>query len=71
MAWLDHFYSSPVAIPLSLVVLAAISLLSWRKKGHQVILALTLFLYARYLLWRGIYNTDHGDRSSFLDSWTA
>jgi len=25
MPWLDHFYSSPVAIPLSLVVLAAIS----------------------------------------------
>jgi hypothetical protein len=51
MTWLNHFYDSSVAIPLSLVVLAAISLLSWKKRGHQVILALTLFLYARYLLW--------------------
>ncbi len=33
MAWFDHFYSSSVAIPISLIVLAAISLLSWRKRG--------------------------------------
>jgi len=71
MPWLDHFYSSAVAIPLSLVVLGAISLLSWRKKGHQVILALTLFLYARYLLWRGLYTLNTGDWASFLVSWTV
>lgn len=71
MAWLDHFYSSSVAIPLSLVVLAVISLMSWRKKGHQVILALTLFLYARYLLWRGLYTLNTGDWASFLVSWTV
>ena len=71
MAWFDHFYSSSVAIPISLIVLAAISLLSWRKKGHQVILALTLFLYARYLLWRGVYTLNTGDWASFLVSWTV
>jgi cellulose synthase (UDP-forming) len=60
MHWLDHIYSSSLAIPVSLVILAAISLLSWRKKGRQVILALTLLLYVRYLVWRGLYtlNTD-------------
>ena len=47
MTWLNQFYSSPVAIPLSLFILAVISVLSWRKRGHQVILALTLILYAR------------------------
>ena len=71
MAWFDHFYSSSVAIPISLIVLAAISLLSWRKRGHQVILALTLFLYARYLLWRGVYTLNTGDWASFLVSWTV
>ena len=54
MNWLDQIYDTSVAIPVSLAVLAAISLLSWRKKGRQIILALTLFLYVRYLLWRGV-----------------
>src|SRR5215510_6605692 len=69
MTWLNHFYSSSVAVPLSLFVLAGIGLLSWRKKGHQVILALTLFLYARYLLWRGLYTLNTGDWTSLLVSW--
>jgi cellulose synthase (UDP-forming) len=69
MTWLNQFYSSSVAIPLSLCILAVISMLSWRKKGHQVILALTLFLYARYLLWRGLYTLNTGDWPSLLVSW--
>jgi cellulose synthase (UDP-forming) len=71
MTWFNHFYSSSVAVPLSLVVLAAIRLLSWKKRGHQVILALTLFLYARYLLWRGLYTLNTGDWASLLVSWTV
>jgi cellulose synthase (UDP-forming) len=71
MTWFNHFYSSSVAVPLSLVVLAAISLLSWKKRGHQIILALTLFLYARYLLWRGLYTLNTGDWASLLVSWTV
>ena len=71
MTWLNNFYSSPVAIPLSLVVLATISLLSWQKRGHQIILALTLLLYARYLLWRGLYTLNTGDWASLLVSWTV
>jgi cellulose synthase (UDP-forming) len=71
MTWLNHFYNSSVAIPLSLAVLAAISLLSWKKRGHQVILALTLFLYARYLLWRGLYTLNTSDWASLLVSWTV
>jgi cellulose synthase (UDP-forming) len=71
MTWFNHFYSSPVAIPLSLVVLAVISVLSWRKRGHQIILALTLFLYARYFLWRGLYTLNTGDWASLLVSWAV
>jgi cellulose synthase (UDP-forming) len=71
MKWFDQFYGSSVAIPLSLVILAVIALLSWRKRGAQVILALTLFLYARYLLWRGLYTLNTGDWASFLVSWTV
>ncbi|MEK9142264.1 MAG: hypothetical protein AAB308_14515, partial [Nitrospirota bacterium] len=70
MNWMHNFYDSSVAIPLSLIVLAAISLLSWRKRGRQIILALTLFLYTRYLVWRGLYTLNTGDWSSLLVSWT-
>ena len=71
MTWLDHFYSSSAAIPLSLLVLAVIGLLSWRKKWHQVILVLTIFLYVRYLLWRGLYTLNTGDWTCFLVSWVV
>ena len=69
--WLNDFYSSSVAISLSLVALAAISLLSWKKRGHQIILGLTLFLYARYLLWRGLYTLNTDDWVSLVVSWTV
>ena len=71
MTWLNHFYSDSVAVPLSLVLLAAIGLFSWKKKWHQVILVLTLFLYARYLLWRGLYTLNTDDWASLLVSWTV
>lgn len=71
MSWLHGFYGTSVSVPLSLLVLAVIVLLSWRKMGRQVILALTLFLYARYLLWRGVYTLNTGDWMSCLVSWTV
>ena len=58
MMWLNHFYSSSVAIPLSLTILTVIGLLSWRKRGRQVILGLTLLLYVRYIAWRGLYTLN-------------
>ncbi|HEU4503992.1 MAG TPA: hypothetical protein VFR79_04130, partial [Nitrospira sp.] len=64
MNWLDQAYDTSVAIPVSLAVLAAISLLSWRKRGRQIILALTLFLYVRYLVWRGVYTLN-------IDDWAG
>jgi cellulose synthase (UDP-forming) len=71
MMWLHHFYSSSVAIPLSLIILAVISLLSWRKRGRQVILALTLFLYVRYLMWRGLYTLNTIDWPGLVISGTV
>ena len=68
MNWLDQIYGSSLAIPISLAVLATISLLSWRKKGRQIILALTLLLYARYLLWRGLYTLNTDDWAGLLIS---
>lgn len=70
MTWINHFYSSSVAIPLSLGILAVISVLSWKKKGRQAILALTLLLYARYLTWRGLYTLNTDDWAGILISGT-
>ena len=58
MDWLGQVYGSSLAVPISLAVLATISLLSWKKKGRQIILALTLLLYVRYVVWRGLYTLN-------------
>ena len=71
MTWLNHFYSSSMAIPLSLMILTVIGLLSWRKRGRQVILGLTLLLYVRYIAWRGLYTLNTDDWPSLLISWTV
>ncbi|HEX5647852.1 MAG TPA: glycosyltransferase [Nitrospira sp.] len=71
MSWINQFYDSSVSIPLSLCLLAVISLLSWRKKGRQIILVLTLILYTRYLFWRGVYTLNTEDWTSTLVSWTV
>lgn len=69
MTWLNHFYSTSVAVPVSLGLLAVICVLSWKKQGRQLILALTLFLYARYMLWRGLYTLNTDDWVSWFLSW--
>ena len=71
MSWINQFYDSSVSIPLSLCLLAVISMLSWRKKGRQIILVLTLILYTRYLFWRGVYTLNTEDWTSTLVSWTV
>lgn len=71
MNWVNQFYDSSVSIPLSICLFAVISLLSWRKKGRQIILVLTLILYTRYLFWRGVYTLNTEDWTSTLVSWTV
>jgi len=68
MTWLNQFYSDTVAIPVSLILLGIVAILSWRKQGHRIILALTILLYVRYMLWRGVYTLNAGDWTSLLVS---
>jgi cellulose synthase (UDP-forming) len=67
--WLDLFYSDPISLPLTIGTLAIIGWLSWMGQGRKVILALTLFLYARYMLWRGLYTLNTEDFASTIVSW--
>ena len=68
MDWLGQVYGSSLAVPISLAVLATISLLSWKKKGRQIILALTLLLYVRYVVWRGLYTLNTEDWTGLMIS---
>lgn len=70
MSWIDQFYDNSVAGPISLLALGVISVLSWKGKGRQAMLGLTLFLYARYLLWRGLYTLNTDDWASTVISGT-
>ena len=70
MSWINQFYDVSVAAPISLLALGLISLLSWRGKGRQAMLGLTLFLYARYLLWRGLYTLNTDDWAGTVMSGT-
>ena len=69
--WLDLFYSNSVSLPLSIGIVAIIGWLSWMGKSRKVILGLTLFLYARYMLWRGLYTLNTEDVASAIVSWVV
>ena len=69
--WLDGFYTAPVALLLSGIVLLAIGLLSWRDKGRQAVLGLCLFLHIRDMVWRGLYTLNSDDVVSTMISWTV
>lgn len=71
MDWLDRFYSLPVAIPLSLGTLLVIGLLVRHNVGRQVILGLSLFLYLRYMVWRGLYTISDDTLATMVVGWTV
>ncbi|MDP1845686.1 MAG: glycosyltransferase, partial [Candidatus Moranbacteria bacterium] len=71
MNWVNQFYSLPVTILLSLVSLFVISLLVWRNAGRGVILGLSLFLYLRYMVWRGIYTIPDETLTAMVVGWTV
>jgi len=71
MSWLDQFYSLPVTIPLSLGALLVIGLLIRQNVGRRVILGLSLFLYLRYMVWRGIYTIPEQTLVTMVVGWTV
>jgi cellulose synthase (UDP-forming) len=55
MTILDTFFSTPIAFGISGVALFLIGLLIKKKRGRRLLLTISLFLYARYMLWRLLY----------------
>lgn len=56
----DTFLTGPIGIAISVLALGTLAIVSWKGSGRQLVVGITLLLYARYMIWRGGYtlNTD-------------
>ncbi len=68
---MDSFFSTPIAFGISGLVLAMIGLLLTRPRQQRWVLALSLFLYLRYLVWRLLYTIPTDDLASLTVGGTV
>lgn len=66
MSLIDGLFSAPVAAGFSGLILFAIGLLIKRQKGRRWILALSLLLYVRYMVWRLLYTLPTDDAGGLI-----
>ena len=64
MTVLNIFFSTPIAFGLSGLALFVIGLLIKQNRGRKLMLTLSLFLYARYMVWRLLYTIPTDDLAS-------
>ncbi len=64
MTVLNIFFSTPIAFGISGLTLFVISLLIKQNRGRKLMLTLSLFLYARYMVWRLLYTIPTDDLAS-------
>ncbi|TKB55074.1 MAG: glycosyltransferase, partial [Nitrospira sp.] len=64
MTVLNAFFSTPIAFGLSGLALFVIGLLIKQNRGRKLMLTLSLFLYARYMVWRLLYTIPTDDPAS-------
>jgi cellulose synthase (UDP-forming) len=69
MMLVNEFFSTPIAAGISGLVLFAIGLLLKKDRGRRWVLALSLFLYVRYMVWRALYTLPTDDASSMIVGW--
>lgn len=69
MTFLDTFFGTPVAFGISGLALFVIGLLIKQNHGRRWVLTLSLFLYARYMLWRLLYTIPTDDAASMTVGW--
>lgn len=61
MTVLNIFFSTPIAFGISGLALFVIGLLVKQNRGRRLLLTVSLFLYARYMLWRLLYTIPTDD----------
>lgn len=64
MTVLNVFFSTPIAFGLSGLALFAIGILIKQNRSRKLMLTLSLFLYARYMVWRLLYTIPTDDPAS-------
>jgi cellulose synthase (UDP-forming) len=64
MTVLNTFFSTPIAFGISGLALFVIGLLIKQNRGRKLMLTLSLFLYARYMVWRLLYTIPTDDLAS-------
>lgn len=64
MTLINEFFNTPIAAGVSAVALLLISLLMRSDRNRRWVLLLSLFLYARYMVWRALYTLPTDDISS-------
>jgi cellulose synthase (UDP-forming) len=67
----DALITGPLAVVMSLAALGIIGWASWKGKGRELIIGLTFLLYARYMVWRGMYTLNTTDWIEALISWSV
>lgn len=71
MDWLDRFYSLPFSLTICLGLLIIIGLLSHTTRSRQIVLGLSMLLYLRYMIWRGIYTLPTETVAAVVAGWTV
>ena len=66
MTVLNTFFSTPIAFGISGLALFVIGLLIKQNRGRKLMLTLSLFLYARYMVWRLLYTIPTDDPASMV-----
>jgi len=61
MTVLNAFFNTPIAFGISGVALCVIGFLIKQNWGRRLVLTVSLFLYARYMLWRLLYTIPTDD----------
>lgn len=71
MEWLDRFYSVPLTVSLCLGALLVMAWLSNSGRARHLVLGLSLLLYVRYMVWRGVYTLPTETLASIVAGWTV
>jgi cellulose synthase (UDP-forming) len=66
MTVLDTFFDTPMAFGISGLALFMIGLLIKQNRGRKLVLTVSLFLYARYMLWRLLYTIPTDDIAAMV-----
>lgn len=66
MTVLNTFFSTPIDFGISGLALFVIGLLIKQNRGQKLMLTVSLFLSARYMLWRLFYTIPTDDTASMV-----